>query len=84
MILPRRQDAAISSHLTGELPALLQLRCHQDDDAKGDATIANSWGRLRVMYVASDATNGRLYEYDDCGRVVTDTVKIDGDVYETQ
>jgi hypothetical protein len=74
----------ISSHLTGEPPALLQLRCHQDDDAKGDATIANSWGRLRVMYVGKDATNHRLYEYDDRGRVVTDTVKIDGDVYETQ
>ena len=74
----------ISSHLTGEPPAQLQLRCHQDDDAKGDATIANSWGRLRFMYVGNDATNGRLYEYDDRGRVVTDTVKIDGDVYETQ
>lgn len=35
----------ISSHLTGEPPALLQLRCHQDDDAKGGATIANSWVR---------------------------------------
>jgi YD repeat-containing protein len=56
---------------------------YQYDDAKGDATTANSWGRLRVTYVGNETTNGRLYEYDDRGRVVTDTVKIDGDVYNT-
>jgi hypothetical protein len=41
-------------------------------------------GPAAGQYVGNDATNGRLYEYDDRGRVVTDTVKIDGDVYETQ
>jgi hypothetical protein len=41
----------VSSHLTGEPPALLQLRCHQDDDAKGDDSF-----RLKQTRRFSDST----------------------------
>jgi len=51
------------------------------DDAKGDAAQARSWGRLRSLYVGTEASNGHLYEYDDRGRVITDTASIDSIAY---
>ena len=55
------------------------------DDYKGssDAGATNSWGRLRASYVGSESANGHTYAYDDRGQLVSDTVKIDNEVYRT-
>ena len=55
----------------------------QYDNVKGDALAKNSWGRLRAMYVGSEAVNGHLYEYGNRGQTVKDEVKIDNVTYTT-
>ena len=54
------------------------------DNYLGDADTAHSWGRRRATWVESPSSNGHEYQYDERGRLIEETQKVNSEAYVTQ